>query len=200
MTVCPLVAVPPLPVLKLALERDDFCFDPHEHYIKQTVRNRYHILTANGVESLSIHVQGQKGEKTPTGSIQLDYKKDWVRDHLRAMESAYRSAPFYEHYFPYYEKFITTEYPNLLEISRAGWQLAGKLLQVDLPWSTAESFVEEAKYDLRRKIKSPDDFPADLKVRSYFQVFDDRFPFRSNLCVFDALFNLGPETISVLKG
>ncbi len=200
MTVCPLVAVPPLPVIKLALMRDDFCFDPHEHYVKQTVRNRYHILTANGVESLSIHVQGQKGDKTPTGEIQLDYQKNWVRDHLRAVESAYRSAPFFEHYFPYFEDFISTRYENLHDFSKAGWELAGKLLQVELPWNTADSFVEKADYDLRRIIKSPDHFPKDLAIKPYFQVFDDRFPFQANLCFFDALFNLGPETISLLRG
>lgn len=177
----------------LLAQNNEVVFDAGEHFEKQTIRNRYHILTANGVLALTLNVVGQKGRKVPTGNIEIDYRKNWVRDHLRAIESAYRSAPFFEHYFPEVEAIFTQRHANLGDFFDSAFPRWLKLLGLEKNYSFSEKYIEtEAALDLRGRIKNPDHFPDELATAEYLQVFADRFDFQRNLSVIDLLMNEGP--------
>ncbi len=69
-----------------------------EHYSKQSFRNRCIILSANGPLCLSIPVKKSHNTKMFTKDIQLDNDKRWKAVHIRAIEAAYRSSPFFLYY------------------------------------------------------------------------------------------------------
>lgn len=197
--ILPISIIPPIPFFVACARGSEVIIDGGENYQKQSIRNRYHILSANGVLPLTVNVSGQKGEKIPTGQISIDYDKHWVREHLRAIESAYRSAPFFEHYFPEIETLLESRYGNLQDFFEVSFPKWLKMLKLECNWLYSESFVEtEATLDLRSPIKKPSDFPNSLNSDKYIQVFSDRFPFAKNLSIIDLLMNQGPAANTFL--
>lgn len=197
--ILPISIIPPIPFFVACASGSEIIIDGGENYQKQSIRNRYHILSANGVLPLTVNVTGQKGEKIPTGQITIDYDKHWVREHLRAIESAYRSAPFFEHYFPEIQSLIETKYFNMKELFQISFPKWLKMLKLECNWLYSESFVEtEADLDLRIPIKRPSDFPDSLNSKKYIQVFSDRFAFQPNLSIIDLLMNQGPAANTFL--
>ena len=77
---------------------DVIYIEKYDNYIKQTFRNRCSILSANGVMSLSIPVEHQKGEKCLTRDIKIAEHGNWQHLHWNAIVSAYNSTPFFEYY------------------------------------------------------------------------------------------------------
>ena len=197
--ILPISIIPPVPFFVACANASKVIIDGGEHYQKQTVRNRYHILSANGILPLTVNVKSQKGEKIPTGKIIPDYDKKWVREHLRAIESAYRSAPFFEHYFPEIRKMLETRYSSLEEMFVQTFPKWLEMSKVTCDWSYSPTYVEiSCQLDLRKRLKNPDDFPDGLRTQNYMQVFFDRFPFAANLSIIDLLMNEGPVANSFL--
>ena len=63
-------------------------------YEKQSYRNRTYVLMASGLYPLIIpicHVGKQQMYK----DTKIDYSVNWVRRHLRTMETAYGASPYY---------------------------------------------------------------------------------------------------------
>ncbi len=197
--ILPISIIPSIPYLVACAKCEKIIIDGGEHYQKQTIRNRYHILSANGVLPLTINVKSQKGAKIPTDQIGIDYEKHWIREHLRAIESAYRSAPFFEHYFPLVVKLLEQKHSSMKDMFLSSFPLWLELAGVHCNWQHSSTFVEKhAGIDLRTPIKKPSDFPPTLSSPDYMQVFVDRFPFCPNLSIIDLLMNEGPAANSIL--
>lgn len=62
--------------------------------------------------------------------------------------------------------------------------------------------IPEQAFDLRSAIHPKksivDNYPFKL-IEPYYQVFEDRFGFTSNLSIIDLLFNLGPDAPAYLR-
>jgi hypothetical protein len=199
--VSPLSLVPPVGLFVAMAKGHKVCFDGAENYVKQTIRNRYHILSANGVQTLTINVVGQKGKKTPSADILIDYDEPWIRLHKRALESSYRSSPFFDHYYPKVINLFEAGHCNFGDFFSESINLWLRLLKFEPDFSIKDEYVEfDSDYDLRKRIKSPEQFPSEFQSKKYLQVFSDRFEFQANLSILDLLFNEGPAALSVLKG
>jgi hypothetical protein len=196
----PLSMVPPCGLFVALAKGYDVLFDGHEHYIKQTIRNRYHILGPNGVQALTINVVGQNGQKIPTAEIGIDYEKDWIRIHKRALESAYRSAPFFDHYYPHIEQLFDSRPDTLGSFFGKSIKLWCSLIKFTPSIELSSSYIEDFEaLDLRKRIKNPSQLPEKFTPQKYLQVFNDRFDFIPNLSILDLLFNEGPSALAVLK-
>ena len=74
-------------------------FEIHDNYQKQTYRNRYYIYGPNGKQLMSVPiVHSRLGEKIKTKDIKIDYSVSWQKLHIKSLDSAYSSSPFYEFY------------------------------------------------------------------------------------------------------
>ncbi len=76
---------------------DTILIDAHEHFIKQSYRNRCEVYGANGKLSLVIPIQRKPG-KTPMKEVKIDYSQNWQKIHWKSFESSYRSSPYFEFY------------------------------------------------------------------------------------------------------
>ncbi len=193
--VLPLSPLPPISYLRVAARSGGVCFDGRENFVKQSIRNRYHILSANGVHTLTIPVVHTGGKKIATEEIRIDYGSPWVAIHLKTLTSAYASAPFFEYYMPRVERLFRAEHETLAELFAEGWKLWVELLGLEIRTEYSDAYVEKWDgVDMRHRIKRPEDFPREWSSPPYPQVFEDRYGFVPNLCILDLLFNEGPQS------
>ena len=195
----PLCMVPPVPLMRLALRENGALFDAGEHYVKQSFRNRYHILTAQGVKAMSIPMVHTGGVHVASAKIKIDHSGPWLRDHIRTLRAAYGSSPFFIHYIDAVEDILSTPAKTLGDFFSQNFEKWCKLLKVEIRYEVAPEFAEGSyRFDLRGKLKNPASFPEEGTPPPYPQVFDDRHPFAANLSVIDLLFNEGPAAAGVL--
>src|SRR5688500_13554879 len=86
---------PNLPYFYYLLNSEKVFVEHHEHYHKQSFRNRTKILTANGVLELSIPVV-KKYDKEIINTIEISYAEAWQIKHWRAISSSYKNSPYFE--------------------------------------------------------------------------------------------------------
>ncbi len=176
----------------------------YDHYQKQTYRNRCIIYSANGPIALSIPVLKGPSHKVMVKDLRIDNGRSWRKLHRKGIESAYRSAPYYEFYIDEILPFFEKSYDYLLDLNLQIQQVMMDNLQLEpeLTLTTAfEAETAEDAMDYRELIHPKKEFSADpyFKPEPYEQVFSDRFGFISNLSIMDLLFNKGPDAVSVLE-
>lgn len=178
-----------------------------EHYIKQSYRNRCCILGSNGVQSLTIPVELPQGTKTPIREVRISEHGAWRHLHAQALRTAYGASPFFEYYadelLPFYER----RYTYLWDFNAELLQTLLSLLQLDVAWCATEDFIPPHSADappglcdLRYSLspKSVKAIPG-VQLRPYYQLHLARRGFVEDLSVFDLLFEMGLESLLVLR-
>lgn len=174
-----------------------------ENYIKQTWRNRCRILTASGPEELLVPVI-HSGAKMPIREVRIEYSTPWVLRTERAIESAYRSSPFFDEYrdglFSLLESGTEHLYDLNLLLIRHLLRRLGLACEIS---DTADFTPPAGEDDDWRYVltpKKPNSVLRELGLgKPYYQVFSSRFGFTDGLSILDLLFNEGPDSIRYLK-
>ena len=179
------------------LSESDPMIEVCETYHKQTYRNRCRVMTANGVESLSVPVVKINGNHTMTKDVVISYKEHWQQIHRRCLESAYRAAPYFEHYYDYLRPIFETCFETLIELNDAALLAVLKMLKVEKEIVHTTDYVREVENDFREAF-SPKTALDSRSFPEYYQVFSAKFPFEPDLSVLDLIFNEGPESLRVI--
>jgi len=189
---------PPVEYILKAYSAGGIFIDGHEHYIKQTYRNRCYILAANGKLALTIPVIKTEGNHTPANKILIDYSERWQQNHWRAIQSAYNSSPFFLFYQDEIRPFFETKHEYLFDLNLSILRVMLAQLGLSTIIETSNSYQKEYEgmADYRNSI-SPK-LETSIELPPYFQVFDNKFGFTPNLSILDLLFNLGPEVLGYL--
>ncbi len=208
MTVFPSLYAPPI-IYFAYLYREqgkEVFFEAKEHFVKQSLRNRCQILTANGVQTLSIPLEGSNKTKTAMSELRISGHDDWQKKHIQAIVSAYANSPFFEYYWDdilsHYEEAIGQ---SLWEFNTALTAKLSKLIDLDLSYGGTEeyhlNYESNATLDLRYQIdRAKSEAGKELLAdKPYYQVFAERYGFTPNLSIFDLIFNMGAESLLYLE-
>lgn len=189
----PTAYLPSIHYISLFLKTEQPKIELFETYQKQSCRTRCKVMTANGVQTLTVPVVKVNGNHTLTKDIEIDYKESWQQIHLRCLESAYRKSAYFDYYFPYFEKIYRERFRTLVEMNDYCLKVILKLLKVKKEYLYTEDF---------EKITDDNDYRVslskekDIEIKPYYQVFADRHGFISNLSVIDLLFNEGNNSVN----
>ncbi|MFN5665016.1 MAG: WbqC family protein [Bacteroidota bacterium] len=175
------------------LQHEQVMIEQHEHFLKQTYRNRTVILSANGPLALTVPVS-KLHAKTKVHEMRIDYFDKWQHRHMEALRSAYNSSPYFLYYSHHIDAFFGQKYETLLELNLASSLLLLKLIKQQPKHQLSESYIPttDALLDTRELIHPKRYWEGEYK--SYLQVFASKYPFAPNLSVLDILFNCGPES------
>lgn len=180
------------------LQEDAPVVEIWETYHKQTYRNRCCVMTANGVESLSVPVVKVNGNHTMTKDMAISPIEPWQHIHSRCLESAYKASPYFDHYYDYLGPIFEGHFERLIDLNDAALKAVLKMLKVNKEIVHTTDYVHEAVNDLREAFSPKKPFDTSL-FPTYYQVFSERFPFMADLSVLDLIFNEGPEALGYLS-
>ncbi|MDC6354824.1 MULTISPECIES: WbqC family protein [unclassified Robiginitalea] len=177
------------------LARGPVTWEVWDNYQKQTYRNRCYICADRGRQMLNIPIRhtGKQNGRQLYREVCPDNSYPWQRQHWRGLQTAYRSAPFFEFYEADLEPLFTTRFESLLELNLASTALLCDLLGLGMPQEQTESYREEPEglTDRRRLVDAKSDTGSGLPP--YPQVFGERHGFIGNVSCLDLLFNEGPS-------
>ena len=174
-------------------------FEDDDNYQKQTYRNRAFIAHSNGALLLNIPILHSKnGVKIKTKDVKVENSFPWQYHHLKSIQTAYRSSPFYEYYEDEFSSLFTDKVGSLFEHNMKIHHLLCELIDIEIPFSFSKEYMKDPKetdyrFLINAKAKLQYTFPP------YHQVLEERHGFLENLSILDLLFNEGPNTITYLK-
>ena len=108
--------LPSLEYFCALLQFDTIILEKHEHFCKQTFRNRCYINAAQGKEMLSVPLTHKHG-KVLISDIRIDQNSRWQLTQWRTITSAYANAPYFEHYADGLEKIIFSKTSFLYDLN-----------------------------------------------------------------------------------
>ena len=175
--------------------------EAHEHFVKQSYRNRSHILTANGADSLIVPVV-HSGGKMPVREVKIDYSQPWVKRHWGAITAAYGKAPYFEYFGSDFEHVYQKKPAFLFDLNWELLTICLRLLRLKPTIRLTEVYkteAEEGQFDALSVIHPKTAFRHNnLYIPVvYPQNFGNEFV--PNLSVIDLLMCRGGEAGQILK-
>lgn len=185
--------MPCINYMQLIAQHGDVVFEAHEHFIKQTYRNRCTIYGANGAQDLIIPVL-KKSAKIPVKDLQVAYAENWQHNHFMAIQSAYKSSPYYDFFEEDIKALFVKKEKYLLDYNILFIEWIAKTLKLNLQTRYSDSYVHQ--YDSNtnsntidaRNTISPKNETITEHPR-YLQVFEEKHGYKPNLSVIDWIFN-----------
>lgn len=161
-----------------------------ETFPKQTHRNRFAIVSANGELMLTAPVRKPNGTKTLTKDIELISDKATLQKNWRAVTSAYASSPFFDHYEKELEELFLDPKSNLLEHCLDINSFLLKSWGIDVKFDLTKEYdwkVRSKKLDVDFLSHNANPFTVYQQVQ-----FQKSQKFVPNTSALDLLCNLGP--------
>ena len=180
---------------------DQIILEKHEHYSKQSYRNRCYINTSNGIRMLTVPLTEKHG-KVLVKDVRIDYSTKWQNNQWRTLQSAYKNAPFFEHYEEPLHHHIYKNHSFLFDLNLSLLSFCLTSLKSDLKVSESVAYAktpEQNVKDLRSVIQAKKAYFARslYKPTVYHQVFGNMFV--PNLSLIDLLFCEGPNAGRLIR-
>ncbi len=173
-------------------------------YMKQTYRNRCTIASADGILSLTVPVEKGNEAKCLMKDVRISDHGNWRHVHWNAFTAAYRHSPFFDYYADEFHGFFSRKYEFLYDFNEELRRWICEQIDFRPHVVPSDDFLTASSDadDFREVIHPKRDFreadPA-FCPKPYYQVFREKTGFLPNLSIIDLLFNMGPESLLVLR-
>jgi len=181
------------------IKANNILFEVSDNYQKQTFRNRTYIYGANGKLGLFIPVIHTHKQRELFKDVKISYESNWMDLHLKSLQSAYRSSPYFEYFEDDFIKLYSEKEKFLVDFNIKCIKLIYKLLDIDLNFKISNEYIEKTNeiIDLRglsnaRKQKT-------IETPKYIQVFESKHGYLNNLSILDLIFSEGKNSVSLMN-
>ena len=203
---------------------DEYVIFDSVQYVKRHWHNRNRIKTANGIEWLTIPVVTKGRYQQPIDQVEIE--KAWADKHWRALELAYKRAPFFEQFSPvvkgWYEraegKILLTDVNLIFLREITGLLGLSTRITSDKNYPAQGSkterllgIVQAAGADRYLSGPSARDYfdeemfraagvaPEWMSYEGYLEYPQLHGPFENTVTALDLIFNAGPEAARYLR-
>jgi hypothetical protein len=168
-----------------------------EHFIKQTYRNRYSILSPNGRVDLIVPVEHGRKPGLKIRDVRIAWHTEWQRNHWRTICAAYNNSPWFRDMEEEIKPYYTAKWEFLFDYNQEFMHTILGLLKINANFLFTEGFESvPGSFDNFRELISPktdaSQWDSGYIQPTYTQVFSEKFPFIPGLSILDLLFNEGP--------
>ena len=185
--------LPCIAYIREIARHDIILIETQENFVKQTYRNRCKILAANGTLSLIIPIEHEGSQLI--SEIKTQSEIDWKRHHWQSIISAYNNSPYFLYYKDKFEKiYFDKSIHTLFEFNLKLLELCLFLLKIKTKLKFTEAYNRDYQPDYRNSFSAKKMDVSDLIIKPYYQVFDSKFGFQTNLSIIDLLFSQGPDS------
>jgi hypothetical protein len=191
-TILSIAYLPPVAWFQKIKQVDSVYIEKQEHYVKQSYRNRCHVLGANGVLSLSIPIIATH-DKQLISDVRISYDEKWQQQHWRSIESAYRNTPYFIYYADALKPFYQKKYDFLFDYNMELVQLLLQKFKLNTEIKFTEDYNASTYTNDYRNTIHPKKEIDEIAFKPYPQLFNEGQPFKANLSCIDLLFNTGPN-------
>jgi hypothetical protein len=193
--------LPPIAYFSALQRSSEILIERHEHYVKQSYRNRCYINTVHGVVPLIVPLTAKHGKVLIT-DVRIDYGQKWLNNHWRTIRSAYGNAAFFEYYSDDLERVLFRKHIYLYDLNLELLSMCLKWLkrQVELKETLSYAKIPSMPvHDLRSVInpKKTEHLSRFYQPAPYKQVFGNAFA--ENLSLIDLIFCAGPEAAGIVE-
>ncbi len=185
------------------LNRYGLCLlERHDHFVKQTYRNRCLIATTAGTQALTVPTEHGEESKCSMANMRISDHGNWRHIHWNALLSAYGESPFFEYYADDLRPFFEQQWEYLFDFNLAITRKLCELLDIRPNLQLTDHYADAdalGASDFRDTIrpKKPMADPSFVPT-PYYQVYQQKHGFQPNLSILDLLFNEGNEAIFYL--
>ena len=181
------------------IKANNILFEVSDNYQKQTFRNRTYIYGANGKLGLFIPVIHTHKNRELFKDVKISYESNWMDLHLKSLQSAYRSSPYFEYFEDDFIKLYSEKEKFIVDFNIKCIKLISVLLDIDLNYKISNEYVEKTNdiIDLRdlsnaRKEKK-------IETPKYIQVFESKHGYLNNLSILDLIFSEGTNSVLLMS-
>ena len=185
---------PPIAWLAHIVQSEQYSLEACERFQKQSYRSRMLIHGPHGLQTLSVPVDRKVKEIV---DVPISYHENWIQDHLRAIETAYANAPFFEVLFEDVKTLLDKRYSTLWELNLATHELILEWLELPLEVQFTDEFSLDTLLKDRRSLHPKQS--TGIYFPEYHQVFKHKNGFLDNLSALDLFFNLGRSSWDYLN-
>ena len=180
------------------IKANNILFEVSDNYQKQTFRNRTYIYGANGKLGLFIPVIHTHKNRELFKDIKISYESNWMDLHLKSLQSAYRSSPYFEYFEDDFIKLYSEKEKFLADFNIKCIKLISNLLDLDLDFKISNEYVEKTNdiIDLRNLSNARKE--KKIETSKYIQVFESKHGYLNNLSILDITFSEGPNSVSII--
>ena len=180
------------------IKANNILFEVSDNYQKQTFRNRTYIYGANGKLGLFIPVIHTHKNRELFKDVKISYDSNWMDLHLKSLQSAYRSSPYFEYFEDDFIKLYSEKEKFLADFNIKCIKLISNLLDLDLDYKISGEYVEKTNdiIDLRDLSNARKEKKIDTP--KYIQVFESKHGYINNLSIIDLIFSEGPNSVSLI--
>jgi len=180
------------------IKANNILFEVSDNYQKQTFRNRTYIYGANGKLGLFIPVIHTHNNRELFKDVKISYDSNWMDLHLKSLQSAYRSSPYFEYFEDDFIKLYSEKEKFLADFNIKCIRLISNLLDLDLDYKISNEYVEKTNdiIDLRDLSNARKEKKIDTP--KYIQVFESKHGYINNLSILDLIFSEGPNSASII--
>ena len=187
--VLPSAYLPPISWFAHLLTGEPIFIEQYENFQKQTIRNRCTIDSPNGPLHLTIPVDKSNftaGGKCLMKDVRISTHSDWQHQHWYALETTYFNSPFFEYLQDDFRPFYEKKWDFLMDFNEALIAKCCELLDIHPSLQRTEDYAGITLL-------------TDTPSKPYYQVFRQKHGFLPNLSVIDLIFNMGNESIILLR-
>ena len=193
--------LPCLEYFTLLLKFDTIIIEAHEHFQKQSYRNRCYINGANNIQSLIVPVC-KGSQKTKIKDVKINYKERWYAEHWRSLQSAYGKAPFFDYFAEIFNEVFVEKPDYLFDLNLKMLNNCLEILDFQKQINFTKRYdkmIPSTIFDARSRIHPKRSFKNNdfYSPVSYNQIFGKEFD--ENLSVVDLIFCEGMNGRTILN-